>query len=49
MDETDALLFCLALGALSLAIVLLAGRVRSLEADLDLLRITAAVPAVKET
>ena len=49
MDETDALLFCVAFAALSLAVFLLAARVRNIETDLDLLRITAAAPAAKDT
>ena len=49
MDETDALLFSVAIAALALAVFLLATRVHSIETDLDLLRITAAAPAAKDT
>lgn len=47
MDETDGWLFSLALAGLGLATILLCYAVRSLQQDVDLLRVTAAVPEIE--
>lgn len=47
MDETDGWLLTLALAGISVALLLLCGVVKSLQSDLALLRITAAVPEVE--
>jgi hypothetical protein len=44
MDETDGWLVALALAGVGLAIILLSHAVRSLQQDMELLRMTAAVP-----
>ena len=44
MDETDGWLFAFALAGLGAAVLLLASAVRSLQSDMELLRMTAAVP-----
>jgi hypothetical protein len=44
MDETDGWLFSLALAGLGLAVILICHAIRSLQQDLELLRMTAAVP-----
>jgi hypothetical protein len=44
MDETDGWLVTLSLAALTLASILLAHAVRGLQQDMELLRMTAAVP-----
>jgi len=47
MDETDGWLMAGALAGLAVAVLLLASALRSLEQDMDLLRVTAAVPAIE--
>ena len=47
MDDVDGWLFALALAGLSLSVLLLCGVVRSLQQDIELLRMTAAVPEMK--
>jgi len=47
MDETDGWLFAFALAGLSAALLLVCRAVKSLQEDVDLLRITAAVPKVE--
>jgi hypothetical protein len=47
MDETDGFLFALGLGGLAVALLLIASVVRSLQEDMALLRITAAVPEIE--
>lgn len=47
MDEVDSWLFTLALAGLSAAVLLLCGVVKSMQQDIALLRITAAVPDVE--
>jgi hypothetical protein len=47
MDETDGWLIALALAGISVSVLLLCSAVRSLQQDMELLRITAAVPEMK--
>ena len=47
MDELDGLLVGLMVGGLSLALLLVCRAVRSLQEDVDLLRVTAAVPEIE--
>lgn len=47
MDEVDGWLFALALAGLSLSVLLMCSALRSLQQDMDLLRLTAAVPEMK--
>jgi hypothetical protein len=47
MDEADGWLFAFALAGLSLALIMVCHVVRSLQEDVALLRITAAVPEIE--
>lgn len=47
MDEVDGWLFALALAGLSLSVLLICNAVRSLQQDMELLRMTAAVPKIE--
>ena len=47
MDETDGWWLAFGLAGLAVSILLLAHAVKSLQADVDLLRVTAAVPEIE--
>ena len=47
MDETDGWLFAFALAGLGVSVLILCHTIRSLQQDVDLLRVTAAVPAIE--
>lgn len=47
MDELDGMLMGLMTAGLAVALLLLARAVRSLQEDVDLLRVTAAVPEIE--
>lgn len=49
MDEMDGWLLGLGLAGLAAAVILLSLAVKSLQTDIELLRITAAVPAERNT
>jgi hypothetical protein len=47
MDKRDDLVFTVALAGLAISLLLLAGVVRALQSDVELLRMTAVVPEVE--
>jgi hypothetical protein len=47
MDDLDRVLIGLMVGALSVALLLVCHVVKSLQEDVELLRVTAAVPAIE--